>query len=197
MGSTAGGDFGMSIGAVSAPIHAGSDKLAMARSGRRAVPSRGSSGQDLQLHTAGLGNPFGSKPIAVSNSEEKAGPTSPKGERQALRMQTFGLGSDGVFGGCEASSPQGQAAGMGLSKGERISACGQFIIDADGNWKPNVVNPPTRRGARDPTDPIQTTREKEVKHGRRATPTGGSKYRQKEQRRVVRPPKDSRFDEVL
>ena len=76
-----------------------------------------------------------------------------------------------------------------------VAGEGCYIIDADGNWKPNVANPPSRKGARDPTDPIQSTREKDVKFGRRATPGGGA-YR-REQRRVVRPPKDARYDEVL
>jgi len=42
-------------------------------------------------------------------------------------MQTFGLGSDGVFGGCQAEERGADGSGMG--KGDRVSSCGQFIID--------------------------------------------------------------------
>lgn len=79
----------------------------------------------------------------------------------------------------------------GMSKGERLSPCGQFIIDNNGDWKPNRSNPPSRAGARDPSDPMVSTRvtAKPAKFGRRATPVQSKK--------PLRPPKDSRFNEVL
>jgi len=102
-------------------------------------------------------------------------------KREALKMQTFALGATGTF-------EESKAAPV-TAKGERVSPCGQFLIDNDGNWKPNPSNMPSRKGARDPADPVVSNRAP-VKFGRRATPTGGKKA-------PMRPPSDSSYDTVL
>ena len=117
--------------------------------------------------------------VESMNSTKVAAP-----KKQAVKMQTFSLGGDGVFGGVAPAE-----GGGGPGKGERMSPCGQFLIDSDGNWKPNTANPPSRQGARDPTDPLVSKREA-VKFGRRSTPVGGSK-------KVHRPPSDSSYDTML
>lgn len=103
-------------------------------------------------------------------------------KREALKMQTFALGANGTF------EEQSKVAPI-TSKGERVSSCGQFIIDSDGNWRPNPQNMPSSKGARDPSDPVQSNRQP-VKFGRRATPTGGKKA-------PLRPPSDKSYDTAL
>ena len=212
------------LGVSSAPIHAGIPQGA--RSGRRA-PSRGypriiihsrrcfsrSSSSflicllqtplsdGLKIGTEGLSNPYGSKSTMIGHgleAEESPAPTSPK-DKTALKMQTFGLGADGVFGGVDGGQHIAHLQQQGLAKGERLSPCGQFVIDSDGNWKPNATNPPSRKGARDPLDPHATKRDEArkgvakapAKFGRRATPMGNTS------RKPLRPPRDSSYDTAL
>jgi len=110
---------------------------------------------------------FGHEEPAAIGGEKSEGPK----QRDCIKMQTFGLGPDGMFGQ-EQQDPDSPAAG--LNKGERFSPCGQFIINANGEWKPNPAKPPSRQGARDPSDPMISTRPA-VKFGRRATPKGTNK----------------------
>lgn len=129
----------------------------------------------------------GKRAAGSSTSSANAGPASRVAEparKETLKMQTFALGDNGVFGQANSTTTDG-----GLRKGERISPCGQFIIDADGNWKPNTANPPSRAGARDPSDPIKSTRQA-VKFGRRATPVSGKKV-------AHRLPRDPSYDSSL
>lgn len=77
-----------------------------------------------------------------------------------------------TFGGtCLGPEDEGSGSADELGKGERHSPCGQFIINGNGEWRPNPACPPSREGARDPAVPVVSTRPP-VKYGRRATPTG-------------------------
>jgi len=69
-----------------------SAKAPSARSGRRATPTLGGTTRDPES-TEGTGSESGCKEVKV-----------PK-QREVLKMQTFGLGSSGVFGAAEEGAP--------------------------------------------------------------------------------------------
>merc|ERR1712166_168138 len=76
---------------------------------------------------------------AASNSSQVG--QAPGGE--ALKMKTFDLGWDGTF---SEKVPDPTAAHV--PQGFRESPCGQFLIDANGEWIPNSAKPPSRAGSR-------------------------------------------------
>lgn len=86
--------------------------------------------------------PDKNKTVCVTGVSAGSGLAQGQQSGSALKMKTFDLGWDGTFG--EKVEP----VSAGVPNGMRVSGCGQFLIDSNGDWHPNPQKPPSRVGSR-------------------------------------------------